>query len=70
MEPDVLGMSDEDFLKLNGPVETKKEEDPPVVIPVKETASEVVDEPVPEVKVPAEAVSLTGITTGGSCSSS
>ncbi len=50
---DVLGMSDEDFLKLNGPVETKKEEDPPVVIPVEETASEVVDEPVPEVKVPA-----------------
>lgn len=42
---DVLGMSDEDFLKLNEPpTETKKEEDPPVAIPVEEL--------VPEVKVP------------------
>ena len=42
---DVLGMSDEDFLKLNEPpTDTKKEEDPPVVIPVEEL--------VPEVKVP------------------
>lgn len=42
---DVLGMSDEDFLKLNEPpAETKKEEDPSVVIPVEGL--------VPEVKVP------------------
>jgi hypothetical protein len=48
--PDVLGMSDEDFLKLNGPVEKQQEEDPkpdPVVEvtePVKvETAEEVLE---------------------------
>ena len=49
---DVLGMSDEDFLKLNEPpTDTKKEDDPPVAIPVEEL--------VPEVKVPdVEEVSI------------
>jgi hypothetical protein len=51
---DVLGMSDEDFLQLNGPTEVK-EETIPVVVPAEEIAPEVVEEPVPEVKVPVVA---------------
>jgi len=51
---DVLGMSDEDFLQLNGPTEVK-EETVPVVVPAEEIAPEVVEEPVPEVKVPVVA---------------
>lgn len=40
---DVLGMSDEDFLKLNEPpTETKKEEDPSVAVPVEEPVDELV----------------------------
>jgi len=41
--PDVLGMSDDDFLKLNGPTEVK-EEIAPVVVPVEEATA--VTEPV------------------------
>lgn len=51
---DVLGMSDDDFLQLNGPTEVK-EETIPVVVPAEEIAPEVVEEPVPEVKVPVVA---------------
>lgn len=43
--PDVLGMSDEDFLKLNGPTEVK-EETAPVVVPVEEATA-----PIEPVKV-------------------